>query len=152
LSPGLAKTPCLRVNIYGEPGAYRKAHAGSARGGRKPRGATTPRVEATHRNWSSPSAMRRNYHVAPQRKRSLDAPGTIARSAMLRPRPPPAIRVVAVGMILSCGCVPIPSEYVCADDSQCVHDGVRGVCEATTRFCSFPDPACAGWERRYGEL
>ena len=34
----LAEDPSLRVNIYGEPGAYRKAHAGFGEGAWKPRG------------------------------------------------------------------------------------------------------------------
>jgi hypothetical protein len=40
--------------------------------------------------------------------------------------------------------------FRCQLDSQCVHSGVAGGCEASG-YCSFPDPSCPDG-RRYGEF
>jgi alpha-tubulin suppressor-like RCC1 family protein len=54
-----------------------------------------------------------------------------------------AIAAVALG-----GCAS-PTPYPCENSSNCEHDGLQGMCEATG-YCSFPDTKCSGSYRRYG--
>jgi alpha-tubulin suppressor-like RCC1 family protein len=51
-------------------------------------------------------------------------------------------------LLLVVGCTKNFGPYFCASDSQCVADGVVGVCEPVGR-CSFPDSECTSG-RRFG--
>jgi hypothetical protein len=58
--------------------------------------------------------------------------------------------VLFTGMLLG-GCLrQLPGSYACKVSSQCVLNGVPGVCEPSGA-CSFPDPGCASG-RRYGDF
>ncbi len=61
---------------------------------------------------------------------------------------------VALFVSVAVGCTGQPA-YICESNTQCIStSGAQGVCEST-KFCSFPDSACAadgtsGTGRRYG--
>src|SRR5262245_38686270 len=40
------------------------------------------------------------------------------------------------------GCLVDRPPYECAVDGECVLSGVRGRCEPSTQYCSFPDRSC----------
>ncbi|HEY3355717.1 MAG TPA: hypothetical protein VGQ83_20870 [Polyangia bacterium] len=66
-------------------------------------------------------------------------PATVARSVPL---------LAALGAAGLLACVDPGVAFRCLSSDDC-RDGLRaGTCEET-RFCSFPDPACAGTARRY---
>lgn len=50
-----------------------------------------------------------------------------------------------MSVLAACG---VHGTFPCQTDSQCVRDGMQGVCQIATKFCSFADPTCG---QRYDE-
>jgi hypothetical protein len=62
------------------------------------------------------------------------------------------MRALFALVLVGAACAPdLPSSYACMSSSQCVYRGAQGTCEPSG-FCSFPDAACAGAQRRYGDF
>ena len=51
------------------------------------------------------------------------------------------MRALLIAAIAASGC--LASEFVCANDAQCVSRVAAGRCVPATRHCAFPDGACA---------
>jgi hypothetical protein len=66
--------------------------------------------------------------------------GTLLKFLKLRR----ALEPLLVVMMLA-GCDSFPSDFVCANDDQCVHAGQNGICASNA--CAFPDTGCASGYR-----
>ncbi len=62
-----------------------------------------------------------------------------------------ALAAIAISAFASVACSPGP--YACHDDSNCVVQGVQGVCVPTgaAAYCAFPDGKCSGSNLRWDE-
>src|SRR5262249_38725289 len=56
------------------------------------------------------------------------------------------MRVIAMAIsVLVVGCAHYDG-FHCTDSTQCMHDGVAGVCQSVG-YCSFPDASCASGQK-----